>query len=465
MVRTRFAPSPTGYLHLGNVRVALFNWLYAKRFNGKFILRIEDTDIERSTKYFEDNIIRDLKWLGFDWDEGPYKQSERVDIYREYAYKLIDIGAAYRCYCSEKDLEDMRKSFLKKGMMPRYNGKCANLTPYQIKEYEEKGVKPTVRFRVGNRTIKFRDLIRGELSFDTSSMGDFIILRSDGIAAYNFANVIDDSIMNITYVIRGEDHLSNTPRQILISEALNFTVPEFAHLSMILDHEGNRLSKRHNGLSLRELREKGFLKEAIINYLALLGRSSKENREILDIDSIINNFDLKNVSKSPAIFDFNKLKWINGIHLRNKSIDSLINRIFPFLNDYNIDIDRLKSIIDVVRPNITTLSEIRDYMDIFVDNEISVDDKLLKSLKEEKVSDVLALLKKGIENIDNMDIKNIENIIKRIKEKTGLSGKRLFMPIRIATTLRREGPELIKILPLIGKELCLKRINRIMELI
>ena len=325
-IRVRFAPSPTGYLHIGNVRTALFNYLFAKKHNGSFILRIEDTDFDRVKKEYEDSILENLKWLGLNWNEGPdcggsyapYRQSERINTYKEYADKLLNEGRAYKCFCSGEELERKRRESLSKGLPPRYDGKCFRLSREEIASYEQKGIKPSTRFKVKDGMIEFEDIIRGKISFKGSDIGDFVILRSDGIASYNFAAAIDDALMEITHVIRGEDHLSNTPRQILLNQAIGFDIPKFAHLSMILGPDKSRLSKRHGAESVTELKEEGYLSEAVINYLSLLGWSSEDGREIMPLTDIIKNFSLERVSKSPAVFDIKKLKWINSHYIKNK---------------------------------------------------------------------------------------------------------------------------------------------------
>src|SRR3990172_2476123 len=346
-IRVRFAPSPTGYLHIGNVRTALFNYLFAKKHNGSFILRIEDTDFDSVKKEYEDSILEDLKWLGLNWDEGtdcggdygPYRQSERINLYREHADRLLNEGKAYQCFCSPEELERKRKESLSKGLPPRYDGKCCNLSREEIVSYEQKGIKPSIRFKVETGLIEFEDMVRGKMTFKGSDIGDFVILRSAGVAASNISVTVDDALMKITHVIRGEDHLSNTPRQILLNQAMGFDIPEFAHLSMILGPDKSRLSKRHGAESVKELREEGYLPEAVINYLSLLGWSSEDGREIMPLNDIIKNFSIERVSKSPAVFDIKKLRWINSHYIKNKDIAELTELSIPFFKKAGVSFD------------------------------------------------------------------------------------------------------------------------------
>ena len=307
-IRVRFAPSPSGSLHIGNVRTALFNWLFARKNNGRFILRIEDTDIERTFQEAYQGILDDLLWLGLEWDEGPYMQSERLEIYRKYAGELLDKGLAYKCFCTPEELEKEREEAIKEGRPPRYSGRCASLTPREVERLEKEGRPYSIRFKIPPDThFIVDDIVRGRIDFDVNAItGDFIILRSDGMPTYNFAVVIDDYLMSITHVIRGEDHLSNTPRQLLIYRAIGAEPPRFAHLSMIVGSDHSKLSKREGSFSLKDLREQGFIPEGVINYLALLGWSPK-GEEIKTREELIKEFSLEEVSPSPAAYDEAKL--------------------------------------------------------------------------------------------------------------------------------------------------------------
>ncbi|HZK18911.1 MAG TPA: glutamate--tRNA ligase, partial [Clostridia bacterium] len=339
-VRVRFAPSPTGPLHIGGARSALFNWLFARRYRGTFLLRIEDTDLERSNKQSEQNILSSLDWLGLDWDEGievggphgPYRQTERLDIYNDYVERLLASGYAYPCFCTGEELEKERQQQMAKGEMVRYSGKCRGLTEADRNRLEAEGRTPAIRFRVpGFGSVIVDDLVRGRVSFDCSEMGDYIIRKSDGVPTYNFAVVIDDATMEISHVIRGEEHLSNTPRQVLIYKALGLNMPEFAHVSLILGKDRSKMSKRHGATSIEQYKEKGYLPEALVNFLALLGWSPGGEEEVLTLEEIYGKFSLDRVAKNPAVFDLEKLDWLNGHYIRNISLDRITDLAIPFL--------------------------------------------------------------------------------------------------------------------------------------
>jgi glutamyl-tRNA synthetase len=490
--RVRFAPSPSGELHVGNARTALFNWLFARRYKGEFILRLEDTDRDRTSKIFENNLIEDLKWLSIEWDEGPekggklgpYHQSERLDIYDKYLKKLIMADHVYPCYCTEEELEAERISLLSMKMMPRYRGKCRSLSDNEKKKCEERGRKPAFRFKVEAGPIEFEDLIRGSMKFDGEAIGDFIIVRSNGIPAYNFAVVIDDHLMEVTHVIRGEDHLSNTAIQILLYRTLDFTPPVFAHHSLILGNDRSKLSKRHGSVSVREFRNKGILPEALLNYLSLLGSSLGNGKEVASIDEIIDLFSLDKAGKSGAIFDESKLKWFNTIYIRNYRIDKLTELLLPFIKkagyDPNLlDLEWLYQVITAVKDNLVTLTDIGEYIDMFVDEKYSISEDALDILNKDNASVVLHSLREVLEDkklyyenntnvlIEGRNVaytgKDIyQDIIKAVSEKTGFKGKNLYLPIRAALTGRTSGPELDKFFQILKKESIIKRIDRIL---
>ena len=339
-VRVRFAPSPTGPFHIGGARSALFNYLLARKTGGKLILRIEDTDRERSTPESEENIKAALKWLGMDWDEGvdvggpngPYHQMERLDIYKKYTDKLLAEGKAYYCYCTDEELEKERQSLIKEGKMPRYMGKCRHLTEEQIAQFKAEGRKPTVRFRVpADKQILVRDMVRGDVVFDSNNIGDFVIVKSDGIPTYNYAVVIDDALMHITHVIRAEEHLSNTPRQCLIYDALGFKQPTFGHISLILGKDHTKMSKRHGATSVDQYRQLGYLPEAINNFLALLGWAPNSEQEIFSMDELIHEFSMDRVAKNPAVFDIDKLNWINQHYMRQLDAEAFFEAAKPHM--------------------------------------------------------------------------------------------------------------------------------------
>lgn len=457
--RVRFAPSPTGDLHVGNARTALFNFLFARHHGGKLILRIEDTDEVRTSRDSERRIIEDLKWLGMDWDEGPgnggpygpYHQRERLDLYSGYLKRLIEADQVYPCYCTEEELEAERAELIFRRMTPRYRGKCLNLSEETRHRLTEQGCLPAYRFRVNTGDIAFTDMIRGEMKFDAADIGDFIVVRSNGVPAYNFAVVVDDHLMNISHVIRGEDHLSNTALQLLIYRALDFKPPSFAHHSLILGKDRSKLSKRHGAVAVREFRQRGVMPEALLNYLAMLGGTIGGAQEVCALDEMIASFSLDRAGKSGAVFDEDKLKWLNGIYIRNGDIKRLTDLLLPFLeaagyqNTGSIDRGRLERIIDVVRSELTLLSDIGQHIDIFCDNRYVLSAEMLELLGHEEaygvvraLREILDLLPEGTENI-------YERVMEKIKKKTGLGGKKLFLPIRAAVTGKIQGPELDKI--------------------
>src|SRR3990172_10320473 len=381
-MRVRFAPSPTGFLHVGNARTAIINYLIAKKNNAIMILRIEDTDRERSSTESEQSIMRDLAWLGIKWDEGPdrdggygpYRQSERLDIYRTYTDRLLSEKKAYYCYCTREELEEMKKAPDQGAESYIYSGKCRSLTEKQREDFEREGRKPTVRFRVpDNISLTVQDGIKGAVQFNTSNIGgDFIIVGSDGIPVFNYIVIIDDALMNISLVIRGDDHLSNTPKQLLVARALGLPEPEYAHLPLIMGPDRSKLSKRHGMTSVEMYRTQGYLPEALMNYMAMLGWASESGDEILPIDEIIREIDLKKLSKNAPLFDFQKLKWMNGMYIRDYPLDSITDLFIPHIiqSGYSISsLDRklLTDIVSVLRRSFDILSDIGRLIGIFLD--------------------------------------------------------------------------------------------------
>ncbi len=476
-VRVRFAPSPTGYLHVGGARTALFNWLFARHNRGAFILRIEDTDRERSADKYEKAIIEDLRYLGLDWDEGmevggrygPYRQSQRLDLYKEYACRLLKEKKAYYCYCIEEELEAKRKEALRQGRTPRYDGKCRNLTEEQKRKYEKEGRRPTVRFKVPKKRVVVSDLVRGEVTFEADALGDFIILRSDGVAAFNFANIIDDMSMKITHVIRGEDHLSNTPRQILLYQALGAKLPKFAHISMILGPDRTRLSKRHGATAIREYRRKGYLPEALVNYLSLLGWYPPDGEEIKSTKELIKEFSLDHVSKSSAIFDNQKLNWMNGRYIRKASLKRIRNLAIPYLREAGYLKGRiipakkrwLLKVIEATRTHLDYLDQVPKETEVFFNKEIKISKKGKETLKKESSKKVLFALKNRLKKIKEITDRNFKTLMKDLEKEIGFRGKNLYLPIRVALTGQNKGPELYLILPILGKRECLKRLSKV----
>lgn len=470
--RVRFAPSPSGSLHVGNARTALFNWLFARRYGGDFILRIEDTDQERTRDVFISNLQADLSWLGLDWDEGPgkegaagpYYQSQRLDIYLAHLESLKNSNRVYPCYCTEEELEAERKALQEKRLMPRYLGRCRDLSPEERSRREGEGRAPSYRFRVQEGTAEFEDLIRSHMKFDCRGIGDFIIFRSNGIPAYNFAVVIDDHLMGITHVIRGEDHLSNTAAQILLYRALGLTPPVFAHHALILGTDRAKLSKRHGAASVGDFRERGILPEALLNYLSLMGGNIIKGQEIQPLETIIENFSLDELGKGGAIFDEAKLRWMNGMYIHRERPEELLERLHPFIlragfDPAALDQKRLLAIVSLVQDNLATLADIGDYLDIFLAGKWAPDSEGAEIIRETDSIRVLAGLKEALEDLNSDDDFAYTEVIGRVRAATGFTGRKLLLPIRAALTGRLKGPDLPGIFSLLGKEAIASRIK------
>jgi len=475
-LRVRFAPSPTGELHVGNARTAFFNWLFARHSGGAFILRIEDTDQERTTKHFEKNVLDELRWLGIDWDEGPekegpfgpYHQMERLHIYNAHLERLLAEGRAYPCYCSEEELEAERADLIAKRMMPRYMGKCRHLTPEERKKLEGQGRAPAYRFAVEKGPIEFNDMIRGAMKFAGSAIGDLIIVRSNGLPAYNFAAVIDDHLMEITHVIRGEDHLSNTAAQVLIYKALGFPLPVFAHHSLILGKDRTKLSKRHGSVSVGEFRKRGILPEVLLNYLSLMGNSFGAGKEICSLDEIISIFSLEKTGKGGAIFDEDKLRWINGTYIRNCPLKKLVELSKPFLKETGYDEGVFdsgwwESVLHAVRGNLSTLLEIKDYLPIFNDDAYKLSPGASRLLNENNALKILKLFQEVLLSEELPEDGFYERAIKEVRALSSVKGRDLFLPIRCAVTGLTWGPDLDRIMAVLGKKTVLKRLEKVIQ--
>jgi len=471
-VRVRFAPAPTGLLHIGNARTALFNYIFAKRHKGTLILRIEDTDIVRSTDASIDHIFKDLHWLGISWDEGPdrdaaygpYRQSQRSSFYRDYTERLFREGKVYKCFCTNERLEALRKEQLSKGKMPRYDGRCRSLSEEEIAKMESEGHQPVLRFRVGKGSIVFEDVIHGRMSFDAAGIGDFIVVRSDGMAAYNFACVIDDHLMDVSHVIRGEDHLSNTPRQIMIYQALGWQPPAFAHHPLILGPDRSPLSKRHGATAVFQYREEGFLPEALLNYLVLLGWTSPSGEELLSLERIVEEFSLPAISKSAPVFSRKKLEWLNSLYIRKKEEGLFSELMLPFLKKAGLDIgqvDRsyLTQAFGVLKENLVTLSQIEEYLGIFFDEKFLFEDGARAILGESRNRETLHIVLSVLENSPEITRESVSSLLSQLEEKTGRKGKDLYAPLRAAITGKTKGPELTKTLPLLGRERIIRRLK------
>ncbi len=473
-VRVRFAPSPTGDLHIGNVRTALYNWLYARNQGGVFILRIEDTDKERSTEEYCDELMDIMTWLGLKWDEGPrvggpyapYKQSERTAFYMEHLNKLKEKGFVYPCFCTEEELELERKRQLGRGHMPKYGGKCKALKKEDRTRLDAEGKLSVLRFIVPPGEILVNDEVRGEVCFPDDQIGDFVLTRSDGSPTYNFTVVVDDAMMKVTHVIRGEDHLSNTPKQILLYQALGLQPPKFAHLSIIKGPDGQKLSKRHGETSVESYKAKGYLPEAFLNYLALLGWAPKSG-EILSLEQMAKEFDLTHVGKSGAIFDPVKLHWMGSQYLTEKKypLDDLTRAVLPFLIDAQFltqvqareKFDWLKGVVDTVRTSLGCFSDIVKETFYFFSDEFHFEPLQTQEMLAQKP--LLEAYEKAFEAFQGeFTGENFLKIVKEVGKQVNLKGKALYHPLRLALTGREDGPELMKIVPLLGKPALLKRL-------
>jgi nondiscriminating glutamyl-tRNA synthetase len=471
-MRVRFAPSPTGHLHVGNVRTALFNWLLARGNNGTFILRIEDTDVERSTVESDATILEDLRWLGLDWDEGPvvggpvgpYRSSERLGKYQARARVLLEEGHAYYCFCTAEQLEVERKEALARNLPPKYSRRCEQIDPSEAKKRVQAGEPAAIRFRTPeSREIAFRDLVRGEIRFHTEIIGDQVLLRSDGYPAYNFAVVVDDGLMGVTHVVRGEDHISNTPRQLLIYEALGSTPPDFGHVAMVLGPDHTKLSKRHGAVSVDEFREKGYLPEALLNYLALLSWSPGADQEIIPLVEMARRFSLSNVGHSASVFDEEKLAWVNRHYLKDADPARLATLAVPYLErsgyiktPLNAEgLQYLASVVPVFSTSVDRLDQapqrLRQLFE-FSPGPALAQPEIRAEIEADAARGVITVLAEELGSVPRLvDKQAFRGIADRVKQKTGQKGRALFHPIRIALTAASDGPELDLLVPAIDR--------------
>lgn len=478
-IRTRFAPSPTGPLHIGGARSALFDYLLACKNNGTFIVRSEDTDLERSSRESEHNILEALRWLELRWDEGieaggaygPYRQTERLELYKQYTQRLIDEGKAYPCYCSTEELDAQRQAQLSRGETPRYTGKCRRLSNEERARLDAQGQSKVIRFHVpAGDQIVVHDLVRGDVVFDSEGIGDFIIVKSDGIPVYNFAVVIDDITMKITHVVRGEEHLSNTPRQIVLYQALGVQPPFFGHVSLILNTEGHKMSKRDGDTAVIDYRAKGYLPEAVVNFIVLLGWSPQGEQEFFTMDELIREFSLERVSKSPAVFDINKLNYMNAHYLKQADPDRLVSLVLPYLQEIGLFTEGeitekerhwVRDFVQAVVDHLSYLAQVKEYIHYFVGGEApQAEGEAKEILAGEQVPQVLALFKEKLQAVETLTKESVKGILKSITKELKLSGKLVFMPVRIALTGQMHGPELDRIVPLLGLENVLNRLEQ-----
>lgn len=466
-VRVRFAPSPTGYPHVGNIRTALFNWLFARHNGGVFILRIEDTDQERKVEGAVEIIQDSLKWLGMDWDEGPYFQSQRLDMYHKYAEQLVNEGKAYYCFCTPDRLDAMRKQQTANKLPPGYDRHCRDLTADQVEAERKQGKVPVVRFKMpltGQTTIT--DLIRGEVVFENSTQDDFVLLKSDGYPTYHLANIVDDHYMKISHVMRAEEWLSSTARHLLLYQAFNWDPPHFAHMPMILGSDKSKLSKRHGATAINEYQNLGFLPEAMINFLTLLGWSLDDKTEIMSVEEIIKNFSIERISKTAAVFNMTKLEWMNGMYIRNLSPDSFAERCLPFVEKElpaqikrPVDAGYLRQIAPLIQERAKTLSEVPQLVDFFFCDELDYDSTMLIGKLEKAQAAVV--LEKSIEALKGLSdwlTEPMESAVRPLVEQMSLKAGPFFGVLRVAVTGRTASPPLFQTMEVLGRQKCMDRL-------
>lgn len=480
-VRVRMAPSPTGFLHIGGARTALFNWLFAKHHKGQFILRIDDTDTARSTDESMHEIYSAMKWLGLEWDEGgdiggpygPYVQSVRKDIYDKYVTQLLEGGNAYRCYCTPEELEEIRTEARAAKSTRSYDGRCRGLTQEKIEGFIADGRKPTVRIKMPDTPIRVDDLILGSRDIDPTTLEDEVIVRSNGMPNYNLTSIIDDAEMRITHVIRGTEHLNNTPKQIAIANALGLDLPQFAHIPLVLDDTGKKLSKRHHGdlVAVNRYREQGYLPEAMLNFVARLGWSYDDKQEIFSADELIDKFDLARVGKSGSVFDIKKLEWLNSHYINQLDVSARTDAVLPFweqegLIDSDTERDWLEKIVEAVGERLTTFQDILPQTRYFFSDDFEYETKAAKKWwggsdeKKQKTREILSNLKQILDDISTFDLETIESAVWQYTDENDIKRVAAMQALRIALTGTSFGPSLFDIVVLLGRDEVLKRIQR-----
>ncbi len=476
-VRVRIAPSPTGPIHVGTIHTALFNWLFARSQGGTFIIRLEDTDQERSRPEWEEAIYREMRWLGLDWDEGPdvggpygpYRQTERLELYREAVERLLASGHAYRCYCTPAELEAERQAAQQRGQPPMYSGRCRHLSDEERARLEAEGRRSVIRLKTPRHgVVAFDDLIRGRIETPAETIDDFVLMRANGMPLYNFAVVVDDVAMAITHVIRGEDHISNTPKQILVYQALGAPMPAFGHLGNILGTDRKKLSKRNGDAYVGDFRDAGYLPEAMINFLALLGWSPRGDQEIVTVAEMVRDFSLDQVSKAPSIFDLTKLEWLNGHYIRQKSPEELARLCLPFLQKAGLVPDplpqeqwpRLVRIVALEQERIKRLAEIVPGTDFFFKETIEYDPKSVRKVLTAQARSILSELRQRLAGLPSWEAAALEAEARAFAEEKGLGTRDTFQPVRVAVTGRMVSPPLFETMELLGREVCLRRMEQ-----
>lgn len=477
-IRVRYAPSPTGHLHIGNARTALFNYLFARHHGGKFIVRIEDTDVKRNVAGGEESQFKYMKWLGMDWDEsidvggeyGPYRQTERLDLYTKYAQELIDRGMAYRCYCTEEELAQEREAQTERGETPKYSGTCRHLTAEQQAAKEAEGRQASVRFLVPEgRSYTFDDMVKGNITFESDTTGDWVIIKKDGIATYNFAVVIDDYLMKMSHVLRGEDHITNTLRQLMIYEALGWEAPVFGHMTLIVNENHKKLSKRDESIIqfIEQYDQLGYLPEAMTNFIAMLGWSPEGEEEIFSMEELIRIFDANRLSKSPAVFDTNKLTHLNNVYMKKADPERIASMSIPHLQKAGRLPETLtpeqaawaSALVKLYQEQMNCASDIVQLSEMFFRDEIELDEEAAAVLAEPQVPQVLAALHGKLEAAPAWDVDTIKAAMKEVQKETGAKGKGLFMPVRVAVSGQMHGRDLNETIILLGRDTVLKRLR------
>ena len=476
-VRVRFAPSPTGIPHIGNMRTALFDWLFARHTGGKFILRIEDTDQTRKVEGAEEKIYESLQWLGLDWDEGPdiggdygpYMQSQRLDLYQSAAKRLVEQGDAYYCYCSSERLAKMRAEQSKRKEPPRYDRTCRDLMPEQRAKKEAEGITPVVRFKIPlEGKTSFNDVVYGQVEFENALLDDLVILKSDGFPTYHLANVVDDHMMQISHVIRGDDWLSSAPKHKLLYDALKYNAPQYAHMPLTLGKDKAKLSKRHGATALLDYKNLGYLPEAMMNFLVLLGWSLDDKTEIFSKEDLIRHFSLERISRTGAVFDMDKLNWFNGYYIRQLTVDGLIERIVPILErelpqevKRPIDKEYLCRIVPLIHERLKLLNEITDLVSFFFAEDVqhNADELIGKKMTSDLAINALQTSLDKISSLSTFNTDSLEGLLRPLAEELGLKTGQLFGTLRVATTGKSVAPPLFQTMEVLGSDKCLKRIG------
>jgi nondiscriminating glutamyl-tRNA synthetase len=471
-VRTRIAPSPTGPLHIGTARTALFNYLFARKMNGTFIMRLEDTDTRRNKPEYEQGLYDGLKWLGLGWDEGPdvggeygpYRQSERTSIYAQHLQVLEEKGAVYPCFCTPEELDIERREQQKAKLTPKYSRKCASLSKEESQKLIDEGKRHTVRFRVPDKVIKFHDLVRGDVEFDCATIGDFVVVKPNGGYIFHLTNIVDDVTMGITHVVRGEDHLSNTPKHIALGEAMGYGPLQYAHIPLILNPDRSKMSKRKSQTSIATFMEQGYIPEAMVNFLAFLGWSPGEDEDVFSLEELCQRFTLEAVNKSSSIFDQDKLDWLNGCYLRQMPLDELEAKLLLHMPE-GIDLDYFKRIVPLIRERLKVYDEIEEKTSFFFSDNLEYDTELIVAKKQtaDESKNALQLLKEKLSSLEEFSVDGIECELRPLAEELGWKVGPLFMIVRVAVTGSKATPPLFETMKVLGKERCVKRLDQAIE--